>query len=92
MSPNDVNVLSLAELVDFVEANRKRQLDDWKMLAQVGYSAGIVGSMSLSKTRPKFEDMFNFPQEEKKIEEDTEVHKVRMIAWAQQMNAIDKAR
>ena len=54
-------------MASFVEARRRRQLDDWKFMAQVGYSSGIIGSMALSKTRPRFTDVFNFPKEEDKL-------------------------
>ena len=68
----------------FIQANRKRQLDDWKMLSQVGYSAGVIGSMALQKDRPKYEQIFRFPSDSDKSE--VELSKAQMIALAEQVN------
>jgi hypothetical protein len=78
-------------MASFVEARRKRQLDDWRFMAQVGYSSGIIGSMSLSKTRPRFADVYNFPKEEEKLES-VERKKAEMLAWAANMNRISRRR
>lgn len=77
-------------MVSFVESRRRRQLDDWKMLAYVGYSTGIIGSMALSKTRPRFDDIYNFPKENQKP--DVERSKLEMIAWAENVNRIARKK
>jgi len=48
--------------------------------------------MALSKSRPRFEDIYTFPEESKVAEqkEDAEIYKLRMLVWAKNMNAIDK--
>lgn len=58
----------------------------------MGYSTGVIGSMALSKSRPRFEDIYTFPEESKVAEqkEDAEIYKLRMLVWAKNMNAIDK--
>lgn len=58
----------------------------------MGYSTGVIGSMALSKSRPRFEDIYTFPEEPKVTEqkEDAELYKLRMLVWAKNMNAIDK--
>lgn len=73
-------------MVSFVEARRRRQLDDWKMMAIVGYSSGIIGSMSFSKTRPRFEDIYNFPEYDDNRVDDVERKKAEMLAWAANVN------
>ncbi len=85
LTPERAFQLTFYELASFVEARRKRQLDDWRMMANVGYTAGIVGSMSFSKTRPRFEELFNFPKEETKID-NVDKHKAEMMAWAFNVN------
>lgn len=72
-------------MVSFVEARRKKQLDDWKMMANVGYSTGIIGSMSFSKSRPRFKDIYNFPEDDDKVN-DVERKKAEMTAWAINVN------
>lgn len=72
-------------MADFIRASRKRQLDEWRILANVGYNAGLLGSMALSKRRPKFDDMFSFPKESEPIA-DVEKSKAQMLVWASQMN------
>lgn len=72
-------------MVSFVEARRKKQLDDWKMMANVGYSTGIIGSMSFSKSRPRFKDIYNFPEEDDKVN-NVERKKAEMTAWAINVN------
>ena len=85
LHPYEVEKLTVAEMVDFIRASRRRQLDDWRVLANVGYNAGLLGSMALSKRRPKFDDMFSFPKESEPIA-DAEKSKAQMLVWASQMN------
>lgn len=72
-------------MAKFIKASRKRQLDEWKFLANVGYSTGCLGSMALAKRRPRFEEMFNFPKEDVK-RVDIESSKSQMIVWAEKVN------
>lgn len=77
----------------FINMRKKRQLDDWQMLASVGYSTGLIASMSLSKTRPRFNDIYNFPKEKTSpTDTDVEFSKAQMLAWALKINNIDKKR
>ena len=85
MTPEEAAKLTVAEMASFVEARRKKQLDDWRMLANVGYSTGIIASMAFSKGRPRFEDIYNFPKEEEKVN-DIDRKKAEMIAWAANVN------
>lgn len=72
-------------MADFIRASRKHQLDEWRILANVGYNAGLLGSMALTKRRPKFDDMFSFPKEDEPTA-DVEKNKAQMLVWASQMN------
>lgn len=76
-------------MAQFVDANRKRQLDEHRMLAEVGYVAGIIGSMALAKRRPSFKEVFDFPEPEHPVE-DPEAYKQKMLAWAEQVNRADR--
>ena len=56
-------------------------------MAIVGYSSGIIGSMSFSKTRPRFEDIYNFPEyDDNNRVDDVERKKAEMLAWAANVN------
>ncbi len=74
------------EMARFIKANRKRQLDDYKMLAQVGYSGGCIGSMAFAKRRPGFNEVFKFPEEEKDEHFDVDASKAQMLALAETIN------
>ena len=91
MTPEQAASLTVAEMASFIEARRRRQLDDWKFMAQVGYSAGIIGSLALSKTRPRFGDVFNFPKDEDKLAS-VEKKKAEMLAWAANVNRRSRRR
>lgn len=84
MTPSEAANLTVAEMASFIEARRRKQLDDWRMMANVGYSSGIIGSMSFSKTRPRFNDIYNFPKEEEV--NSVEKNKAAMLAWAANLN------
>ena len=90
MTPKEAAELTVAEMASFVESRRRKQLDDWKMIAHVGYYTGIIGSMAFSKTRPRFNDIYNFPKENQKP--DVERSKLEMIAWAENINRIARRR
>ena len=85
MTPEEAVKLTVAEMVSYIEARRKKQLDDWKMMANVGYSTGIIGSMAFSKSRPRFKDIYNFPEDEERVN-DVERKKAEMTAWAANVN------
>lgn len=89
MTPKEAASLTVAEMASFVEARKRKQLDDWKMVANVGYSTGLIASMSLSKTRPRFNEIYNFPKDEKEKDKKLEVerYKLQMRAWAENMNS-----
>lgn len=84
LTPDQAYALTPKEMAEFIEANHKRQVDDWRMIANVGYSAGCIGSMALAKKRPRFDEVFNFPEE--KSTNEVEVNKAQMIVWAENMN------
>lgn len=90
LHPKEATELTVAEMALFIKCQRRRQRDEWRMLAQVGYSGGIVGSMSLSKSRPKFEELFNFPVDEEHQKELIERSRKQMIAWAANVNRLNK--
>nr|DAH56648.1 MAG TPA: hypothetical protein [Caudoviricetes sp.] len=69
----------------FIDAGRKRQMDEWKHLANASYAAGCIGSMAFAKKRPRFDEVFKFPDTEDRTK-DIQVHKAQMIAWATSTN------
>lgn len=83
--------LTALEMAQFISASRKRQIDEWKMLAQVGYSSGNIGSMAFAKRRPSFKEVFNFPEEDKEAPS-ADVYEAQMLAWTEQMNRADRKR
>ena len=89
LTPKEVTELSAAEVAVFIEVRRRRLLDDQKMLAQMSYSAGVLGSMALAKKMPKFEQVFKFPDDVKKevTKTDIERSKLEMMALAANLNA-----
>lgn len=60
------------------------------MQANIGYSTGIIASMALSKTRPRFDEIFNFPKEDQVPDVDRK--KAEMIAWAENINRENRRR
>lgn len=68
----------------FVNARRRHEVDIQKSLAHMSYSAGVLGSMSLRKTLPRFEEVFKFGDEEK--EKDIDRSKMEMLALAANLN------
>lgn len=81
--------MTAAEMASFVKARSKAQLDWIKSMAHIGYSTGIISSMSLAKRRPAFKEVFNFPDEKKPIT-DVEANKRQLLVWAAQMNRLDR--
>lgn len=81
LTPLEVRELTLVEMADFVTQRRKYEVKMKKLIAQSGYVAGIVGSMSLAKSRPEFEKFFAFPDVDEKTS-DLEKSKQQMLAWA----------
>ena len=87
LTPKEAKELTFAEMASFIGAAKRRQLDDWRMASQIGYSAGIIASMSLQKTRPRFDEVFNFPKDSvTRGSSEIDAHKARMIVWAEQVN------
>lgn len=89
LKPSEVLEMLPIEMAEYVEQCTLRQRDDYKMLAQANYAAGVIGSMALSKRLPKFEEVFNFPKDEKKPV-DVNVSKAHMIALASEINRVAK--
>lgn len=77
--------MTVTELAEFVKQRRKKQIDDHKSIAEAAYVSGLLGSMSLQKYRPRFEDIFDFPEEKKKGF-DAEKSKQLMLAYAANLN------
>lgn len=73
-------------MASFIAAQEKREADDLKKMAKIGYTVGILSSMSLSKTRPSFEEVFGF-KDDVPPEEVLKRSKNEMLAWAINMNA-----
>lgn len=90
LTPKEVTELSAAEVAVFVEVRHRRLLDDQKMLAQMSYSAGVLGSMALAKKMPRFEQVFKFPDDVEKgiTKMDVERSKAEMMALAANLNAM----
>lgn len=84
LTPDQAYALTPLEMAQFIRARHRHQLDEWKLIAETGYSAGLIGSMSLAKSRPKFKEVFNFPEEEQRSE--VEISKAQMIVWAETAN------
>lgn len=91
LRPAEAKELTLGEMAAFIKAQRKRDLDFTKTLANVGYSTGMLASMSLSKKRPKFGDMFQFPKETPDIDR-LDKYKLQMMAWAEQSNRLTRRK
>lgn len=85
LTPHEATELTVAEMASFITAHRKREKRLAKILAQIEYSAGIIASMSLSKTRPKFEEVFDFSDETSSSPEWVK-SKNALLCWAETMN------
>ena len=85
LTPQQATELTVAEMASFISAKKKHEMKQYEILAQIGYSAGIVASMSLAKKRPKFEELFTFPKEVDK-QRGTELLKSQMLIWAENTN------
>ena len=91
LSPREAKELTPAEMASFIKARRKQEMDITKVNSYIGYAAGIVGSAALSKKRPKFSDLFNFPKDpDEKI--DFERSKAMMLVWAETANRADRKK
>lgn len=90
LTPREAYELTLEEMAIFINANRRRATEQTRIMANIAYNAGIVASMSLAKTRPRFEDLFYFKEQNQQL--DVENHKRRMIAFAEQINRIGRKR
>ena len=86
LKPSEVANLTVAEMARFIDAREKKEFDDLKKMAKVGYTVGILASMSLSTKRPSFEEAFGFRDEASK-EQSIERSKNEMLAWAINMNS-----
>ena len=84
ITPKEAQELTLAEMASFIKAKRRQEMDWVKVLANVGYTAGAIGSMSLSKRRPRFSECFKFPDDDKPV--NLETAKSQMLAWAERVN------
>lgn len=74
-------------MASFIKQNRKRENDTNEVNASIAYAAGMVASMSMAKKRPRFDQLFTFPKEEKETTtEEVEMSKARMILWAETVN------
>ena len=85
ITPREADDLTLAEMASFIKAKRRQEMDLYKVLANVGYTTGMLASMSLSKRRPRFSECFRFPDEEKKPI-DLDRAKAQMLVWAERVN------
>lgn len=86
LTPKEATELTPNEMASFISARRRHEIDNQKMLARMSYSAGMLGSMSLAKRFPKFEEVFSFPSDKPDNAEDIERSKLEMMAFAANMN------
>lgn len=91
ITPQQATELTFAEMASFLSARRRYEIGFYKKLAQIGYSAGLVGSSALARRRPRFEDLFSFPKDDEPIN-NVELMKARMLVWAQNTNRLDRKR
>ena len=85
LTPQEAKELTLAEMASFISANEKRERHLLKLFAQIGYSAGLVGSTALAQRKPRFEDLFSFPENEQPAP-NLETSKRQMLVWAETVN------
>lgn len=88
LKPREATELTLAEMASFISAKRKKEMEQNKLLAQIGYSGGMIASLSLAKKRPEFSEVFNFPKTEEINKNDIEKSKAGMLVWAEEMNRL----
>lgn len=86
LTPAEVKELTLVELMEFVQANAKRDKEFSRFITKVGYSTGIIASMALSKRRPKYEEVWGVDKSEEVQTADQ--FKKQMIAWAANVNRL----
>lgn len=91
VTPKQATELTLAEMASFISARRRYEIGFYKKLAQIGYSAGLVGSSTLARRKPRFEDLFTFPNDETPVN-NVELMKAQMLVWAQNVNRLDRKR
>ena len=90
VKPFEINQMSLYEMTEFLDGLQRKELDMLKYLAHLAYSAGLVGSMSFSSKRPKFKDLFAFPELESPTLTELDKHKNSMLVWAEEMNRMSR--
>lgn len=74
-------------MVSFIEARQAYHREQTKMLSSIGYSTGIISSMSLQKTRPRFEEVFRFPEDGKGTNlQQAKIMEANMLVWAETLN------
>lgn len=88
LKPAEVSCLSMSELSEFIEANVKREKRINKLLTQIGYSSGVIASMSLAKKRPTYEDVWGSDRDNSA--QSVETMKKKMMAWAINANRLNK--
>lgn len=91
-TPSETNSMTLYEMASFIKAKKKKALDDTKTAANIAYSAGIVASMSMSKRRPTFKEVFPFPDTDGRKLTDVEINKKQMLVWAEEVNRMARRR
>lgn len=91
VTPKQATELTLAEMASFLSARRKHEVGFYKKLAQIGYSAGLVGSSALARRKPRFDDLFTFPSDDVPVN-NVELMKAQMLVWAQNVNRLDRKR
>lgn len=89
LTPKEAEQLTAGEMASFIKANRKRELEQNKVNASIGYATGVLASMSLSKRRPRFSEVFNFPKDEDE-RFNVEQHKAQMLVWAERTNRLSR--
>lgn len=92
ITPQEAKELTLAEMASFISANEKMERHRLKLLAQIGYSAGLMGSTALAQRKPRFEDLFSFPKEDENNSTNIEQSKKQMLVWAETVNRLARKK
>lgn len=89
LTPTEVKVLEIADVVSYIKANKRRAHDEKKLLAEISYAGGLVASTSMSSKRPRFSELFHI-KENTTTNKKSEItqSKNMLMYYAHQMNRI----
>ena len=84
MTPLEAYQLTASEIAEWVKAQQNKELERKKFETRVAYSIGILASMSLTKKRPTYDEMWQWPKDNRPVNVD--MLKAQMIVWAENAN------